>query len=90
MIVVGIPFLTGFLIINSGIHTTHVITVVVGIPFTTVVLGSQSKPIQLSNDTFRFGKHLDFAIHIELYNNCQAYNYLNLGIGLVKKHLYYL
>ena len=33
MIVVDIPYLTGFLIINSGIPTTHVfnITVVVGI-----------------------------------------------------------
>ena len=38
MIVVGISFFTGFLIINSGVHTTPKIniTVVVDIPFTTV------------------------------------------------------
>ena len=45
MFVVGIPFLTVFLIINNGITTTHQINitvVVVGIthiPFTTVILG---------------------------------------------------
>ena len=39
IIVVGIPFLTCFLIINRGIPTKHQIniTVVVGIPFSMVI-----------------------------------------------------
>ena len=43
MIVVGITFLLMFVIIKSGIPTTHQIniTVVVGITFTTVILSAK-------------------------------------------------